>query len=33
MVTVEEYTEAGFKLLEWRRVLKAYRKLKQDNYY
>jgi hypothetical protein len=30
-VTAEEYTMAGFKLLEWRRVLKAYRKLKHDN--
>jgi len=32
-VTAEEYAEAGFKPLEWRRVLKAYRKLKQDNHY
>jgi hypothetical protein len=30
-VTAEEYTEAGFKPLEWRRVLRAYRKLKHDN--
>jgi hypothetical protein len=29
-VTAEEYGEAGFKPLEWRRVLAAYRKLKQD---
>lgn len=29
-VTAEEYAEAGFKLLEWRRVLNAYRKLKKD---
>jgi hypothetical protein len=27
----EEYREAGFKPLEWRRVLKAYRKLKLDS--
>ena len=26
----EEYKEAGFKPLEWKRVLKAYRRLKQD---
>jgi hypothetical protein len=32
-VTAEEYAEVGFKPLEWRRVLKAYRKLKQDNHY
>jgi hypothetical protein len=32
-VTAEEYTKAGFKPLEWRRVLRAYRKLKQDNRY
>ena len=32
-VTAEEYAEAGFKPLEWKRVLKAYRKLKQDNHY
>ena len=31
MVTSEEIVEAGFKLLEWRRVLKAYRKLKLDS--
>jgi hypothetical protein len=30
-VTSEEYTGAGFKPLEWRRVLKAYRRLKHDN--
>ncbi len=33
IVTVEEYAEAGFKPLEWRRVLKAYRKLKHDTCY
>jgi hypothetical protein len=27
----DEYKEAGFKPLEWRRVLKAYRKLKLDS--
>ncbi len=32
-VTAEEYVEAGFKPLEWRRVLKAYRKLKHDTRY
>lgn len=32
-VTAEEYTEAGFKPLEWRRLLRAYRKLKHDNRY
>jgi hypothetical protein len=32
-VTVEEYAIAGFKPLEWRRVLKVYRKLKHDNHY
>src|SRR6266576_1002173 len=32
-VTAEEYAEAGFKPLEWRRVLKAYRKLKHDTRY
>ena len=31
MVTSEEIVEAGFKSLEWRRVLKAYRKLKLDS--
>jgi hypothetical protein len=30
-VMAEEYTMAGFKPLEWRRVLKAYRKLKHDS--
>lgn len=29
-VKPEEYKEAGFKALEWRRVLTAYRKLKHD---
>jgi hypothetical protein len=29
-VTAEEYAEAGFKQLEWRRVLNTYRKLKQN---
>ena len=32
IVTLEEITEAGFKPLEWRRVLKAYRKLKLDSH-
>ena len=32
-VTAEEYAMAGFKPLEWRRVLKAYRKLKHDSHY
>src|SRR6266567_7209906 len=31
-VTAEEYMEAGFKPLEWRWLLKAYRWLKHDNY-
>jgi hypothetical protein len=31
VVTSKEYTEAGFKPLEWQRVLKAYKKVKQDN--
>jgi len=30
-ITLQEYTEAGFKLLEWRRVLAAYRKLKHED--
>jgi hypothetical protein len=30
-VSAAEYTEAGFKPLEWRRLLKAYKKLKQDS--
>lgn len=30
-VTESQYTKAGFKPLEWRRVLKAYRQLKVDN--
>jgi hypothetical protein len=30
-VTQSEYAEAGFKPLEWRRVLKAYRKVKHEN--
>ena len=29
-VTREEFTEAGFKPLDWRRVLIAYRQLKKD---
>jgi hypothetical protein len=29
-ITQQEYTDAGFKPLEWRRLLKAYRKLKCD---
>jgi len=29
-VTPEEYTRVGFKVLEWRRVLLAYKTLKQD---
>lgn len=29
-VTTDEYMKAGFKLLEWRRVLKAYRKVKHE---
>ena len=28
----EEYKEAGFKPLEWKQVLKAYRRLKQDTH-
>ena len=32
-VTAEEYTTAGFKLLEWRRVLRAYSELKWDTHY
>ena len=32
-VTADEYAIAGFKPLEWRRVLRAYRKLKHDNHY
>ena len=32
-VTAKEYTTAGFKLLKWRRVLRAYRELKWDTYY
>jgi hypothetical protein len=32
-VTVKEYAIAGFKPLEWRRVLKVYRKLKHNNRY
>ena len=31
-VTSREIVEVGFKLLEWRRVLKAYRKLKLDSH-
>jgi hypothetical protein len=30
-VSAEEYTDAGFKVLEWKRLLKAYRRLKHDN--
>jgi len=30
-VTEDQYTKVGFKPLEWRRVLKAYRQLKVDN--
>jgi hypothetical protein len=30
-VKPDEYTEAGFRLLEWRRVLAAYRKLKHED--
>src|SRR5216684_442693 len=33
MVTESQYTKAGFKPLEWRRVLKAYRQLKVDNHH
>ena len=33
MVTAEEYMTAGSKPLEWRRVLRAYRELKQDAHY
>jgi hypothetical protein len=29
-VTEHEYKEAGFKLLAWKRVLKAYKKFKRD---
>ncbi len=29
-VTKQEYTDAGFKTLEWKRVLKAYREVKHD---
>ncbi len=32
-VTESQYTKAGFKPLEWRRVLKAYRQLKVDNHH
>ncbi|KAF8502634.1 hypothetical protein F5888DRAFT_1867499 [Russula emetica] len=32
-LTPEEYTNTGFKPLEWRRVLKAYKRLKRDNRY
>jgi len=32
-VTAGEYAEAGFKPLEWKRVLKAYGKLKRDSHY
>jgi hypothetical protein len=32
-VTAEEYTAAGFKPLEWRRVTNAYRQLKRDTRY
>jgi hypothetical protein len=30
-VTSEEYTRAGIKPLEWRRLLKAYKRLKDDS--
>jgi hypothetical protein len=30
-VMPEEYTRVGFKVLEWRRVLLAYKMLKQDS--
>jgi len=30
-VTQQEYLDAGFKTLEWRRLLKAYRRLKHDD--
>ena len=33
MVTAKEYMTAGFKPLEWRRVLRAYRELKWDAHY
>jgi hypothetical protein len=29
-VSKQEYTDAGFKTLEWKRLLKAYRKVKHD---
>jgi hypothetical protein len=29
-VMEHEYKEAGFKLLAWKRVLKAYKKFKRD---
>jgi hypothetical protein len=32
-VTPEEYAAAGFKVLEWKRLLKAYKMLKKDNHY
>jgi hypothetical protein len=31
-VMQQEYTEAGFKVLEWKRLWKAYRKLKHDTF-
>ena len=32
-VMLEEYTGVGFKVLEWRRVLLAYKMLKQDSWH
>ena len=31
LVKLQKYTKAGFRLLEWRQVLAAYRKLKHDS--